>query len=99
MHADKFDKIDLKILTILQARGRTKRNQIAEEVGLSIPSVSERLRKLEESGIIKSINAVLEPEKIGLHVTAFIFLTVESPNYYSDIINCAKENDEVLECH
>lgn len=99
MHADKLDKIDLKILSILQMRGRTKRNEIAEEVSLSIPSVSERLRKLEESGVIRSINAILEPEKVQLHVTAFIFLTVESSNYYEEIIICVQNEAEIIECH
>ncbi len=99
MHADKLDKIDLKILSILQLRGRTKRNEIAEEVGLSIPSISERLRKLEESGVIRSINAILEPEKVALHVTAFIFLTVESSKHYDEIIKNVKDEQEIVECH
>jgi len=99
MHADKLDKTDLKILAILQDRGRTKRNEIAEEVGLSIPSVSERLRKLESSGIIRSINAILEPEKVALQVTAFIFLMVESSKFYEGIIKHVKEETEIVECH
>ena len=44
-----LDDIDLKILDILQKAGRTRRNDLAESVGLSLPSVSERLRKLEEA--------------------------------------------------
>ncbi len=99
MPADKLDKIDLKILSILQLRGRTKRNEIAEEVSLSIPSVSERLRKLEHSGVIRSINAIIEPEKVQLHVTAFIFLTVESSKYYEDVLKNVQVEQEIVECH
>ena len=46
------DDLDIKMLTILQQNGRTKRNEIAEAVGLSIPSVSERLHKLEVKGVL-----------------------------------------------
>ena len=48
-----LDAVDIKILDILQENGRTKRNAIAEAVGLSLPSLSERLKKLEEHGIIE----------------------------------------------
>lgn len=47
-----IDEIDIKILEILQKEGRRKRNELAEQVGLSLPAASERLKKLEESGVI-----------------------------------------------
>ncbi|MFQ5708173.1 MAG: Lrp/AsnC family transcriptional regulator [bacterium] len=99
MHGLKLDAIDLRILEILQTHGRTKRNELAEAVKLSIPSVSERLRKLQEAGIIRGINAVLEARKVGLEVTAFIFVASESSKYYAKIIQRASENAEILECH
>ncbi|NIV92219.1 winged helix-turn-helix transcriptional regulator [candidate division KSB1 bacterium] len=99
MSASKLDKIDLKILETLQAHGRTKRNELAELVSLSLPSISERLRKLEEAGIIRSYHAVLEARKVGLEVTAFIFITSESSKYYPKIIEQATKKDEILECH
>ncbi len=99
MPSSKLDDIDLRILEVLQHSGRTKRNQIAEEVKLSIPSVSERLRKLEESGIIRGYTALVEPKRVGLNINAFIFLTVESSKYYQSIIEQAQAAEEVLECH
>ena len=48
-----LDDLDIKILDILQKNGRTKRNQLAEAVSLSIPSVSDRLNKLEEKDDIQ----------------------------------------------
>ncbi len=95
----KLDEIDLKILSTLQDNGRTKRNKLAEEVKLSIPSVSERLRKLEESGVILGYHSVLDARSVGLEVTAFIFLTTESSKFYAKIIERAKEHEEILECH
>jgi Lrp/AsnC family leucine-responsive transcriptional regulator len=99
MHAEKLDAIDLQILEILQSHGRTKRNELADRVKLSIPAVSERLRKLEERGIIRSYNAVLNGRKIGLEVTAYIFLMSESSTHYSQIIERAMAHPEILECH
>ena len=99
MASEKLDDIDLKILQILQKHGRTKRNEIAEVVKLSIPSVSERLRKLEQAGIVRGYTTLVEPSRVGLNVTAFIFLTVESSEHYPAIIASAKETDEILECH
>lgn len=99
MTGHKFDEIDLKILEILQNRGQTKRNELAEQVNLSIPSVSERIRKLTEDGFIESVNTVLTPRKVRLTVTAFIFLTCEFPDYYPKLIARVAAFDEILECH
>lgn len=95
----KLDEIDLKILEILQREGRTKRNQLAEAVNLSVPSVSERMRKLQEAGILRSFHAVLEAREVGLEVTAFIFVTSESSKYYPKILERAGEQESILECH
>ena len=99
MQTEKFDAIDLQILEVLQAHGRTKRNELAEKVKLSIPAVSERLRKLEERGVIRSFNAVLDARKAGLEVTAFIFVMAESSTFYPQIIDRATAHPEILECH
>jgi len=99
MTRHKLDEIDLKILEILQARGQTTRSDLAEEVKLSIPSVSERIRKLSESGFIRSINAILDARKVHLEVTAFILVSSDSPGYYPKIIERAATVDEILECH
>ncbi len=99
MTRHKLDGIDLKILEILQVRGQTTRSELAEEVKLSIPSVSERIRKLSESGFIRSINAILDARKVHLEVTAFILVSSESPGYYPKIIERAATFDEILECH
>tara|TARA_B100000315_G_C14144270_1_gene392747 strand:+ start:73 stop:564 length:492 start_codon:yes stop_codon:yes gene_type:complete len=99
MSGHKLDQIDLRILEILQVCGRTRHSKVAEEVKLSVPSVGERIRKLEEAGLIRSVNAILEARKVGLEVSAFIFLVSESSEHYVDIIECASGLDEVLECH
>jgi Lrp/AsnC family transcriptional regulator, leucine-responsive regulatory protein len=94
-----IDDIDLTILEILQKNGRTRRNDIAHTVGLSIPSVSERLKKLEENNIILGYHAVLNPQKLGKDITAFIKVSVDSSKHYTSFIDHMKLNDEILEAH
>lgn len=99
MHGQKLDEIDIKLMEILQKKGRIKRGQLAEQVGLSIPTISERLGKLEESGIIRGYYAALDPHRIGLELTAFIFLMSESSRHYPEIVEMASAKEEILECH
>ena len=68
-----LDEIDIKILNHLQKAGRAQRNEIAEVVHLSVPSVSERMRKLEERGLIQDYVAVLDATLFHFDITAFIF--------------------------
>ena len=58
-----MDETDIKILNHLQKHGRAQRNTIAKIVHLSVPSVSERMRKLEEKGLIENYNAILDSKK------------------------------------
>ena len=67
-----LDFIDLKIIEILQKDGRASHSAIGEMVGLSQPSVHERVKKLEQRGVIKGYAAVIDPEALGLHVLAFL---------------------------
>lgn len=93
------DEIDLTLLEILQKNGRTRRSDLAEVVGLSLPSVSDRLRKLEEQGIILGYHAVLDHKKMGRDITAFIFVRVDSSKHYTQFLEHASSMDEILECH
>ena len=67
-----LDSIDIKILDILQTDGRASHSAIADAVGLSQPSVHERVKKLEQRGVITGYTAVLNPEAINLGVLAFV---------------------------
>ena len=96
---ERIDEIDAKILRLLQAQGRMKRNAIAEEVGLSVPSVSERMRKLEERGVITGYHAVVDAKRLQVDITAFIRVTVDSSDAYPDFVKRAMKLDEVLEVH
>jgi Lrp/AsnC family leucine-responsive transcriptional regulator len=93
------DDLDIKILKILQQRGRTKRNEIAEAVGLSIPSVSERLHKLETKGILEGYYAKVNKKAFGYDIMAYIHVIMESSKYYKTLIARVEKIPEILECH
>lgn len=94
-----LDEIDERLLEILQSAGRTRRNDLATAVGLSLPSVSDRLRKLEDSGTIAGYYARLDPKRVGKDVTAFIAVIVDSSKHFHAFVEHAASVDEILECH
>src|SRR5690606_4900485 len=94
-----LDDLDIKILNILQRKGRTKRNELAEAVSLSLPSVSERLNKLEEKGVIEGYYAKVNKKVFGLDIMAYITVMMESSKHYKSLITKVDKMPEILECH
>jgi Lrp/AsnC family leucine-responsive transcriptional regulator len=94
-----LDKVDCELLELLQHKGRTKRNELAEKVGLSLPAVSERLRKLEEEGIIESYNAKLNYKKLGKDITAFVIVTIDTSKHFPMFLEHILKSDDIQECH
>jgi Lrp/AsnC family leucine-responsive transcriptional regulator len=92
---------DKRILEILQAQGRIPNVQLAAEVGLSPSAVLERVRKLEERGIIERYVTLLDSRKIGLGTVAFVGVTLH--HHQTDAIKhfhrFVGESDKVLECY
>lgn len=99
MPTDRIDEIDAKILELLQENGRMKRNAIAEVVGLSVPSVSERMRKLEDRGVIMGYHAVVDAKRLHHDITAFIRVSVDGSANYASFVAEAYSLPEVLEVH
>jgi Lrp/AsnC family leucine-responsive transcriptional regulator len=94
-----LDAVDIKILDILQENGRTKRNALAEAVGLSLPSLSERLKKLEEHGIIEGYYTKLNRKSFGYDLMAFILVVMDSSKNYDKLTEKVTKTPEILECH
>jgi Lrp/AsnC family leucine-responsive transcriptional regulator len=94
----KIDSIDKQILTILQQDGRISASNIASELNVSIPTVTDRIKKLQDSHIIKGIHAVLDPRPLGLDVAAIITLISESSTHYKEVTEAAEMMPEVLQC-
>ncbi|MDQ3800143.1 MAG: Lrp/AsnC family transcriptional regulator [Acidobacteriota bacterium] len=93
-----MDSIDWKILKELQRDARVSYAELGRRVGLTTPAVIERVRKLEDAGIITGYRAEIDAAKVGLPITAFIRMSITGVDY-SRIIEVAEGAPEVLECH
>jgi Lrp/AsnC family leucine-responsive transcriptional regulator len=92
-----LDEIGWKIVRELQENARLSYAELGRRVGLSIPAVTERVRKLEDAGIITGYHAEINPEKIGRPITAFIRMNIlgDAPRLTAML----KEMPEIVECH
>src|SRR5271170_4172486 len=97
--APELDAIDLQILSILQEHGRIAHVKLGEQVGLSAPSVNERVKKLEDSGVIIGYHAAVDATRLGKDVTAFIGVSIAHPKTISLFEESVALLDDVLECH
>ncbi|MDT0631664.1 Lrp/AsnC family transcriptional regulator [Rubrivirga sp. S365] len=96
---EKIDDIDAQILHLLQVDGRAKRTDIAEAVGLSIPSVSDRMRKLTERGVLVGTHAALDAKRLGYDVAAFVFIQSTGSEHYAAFVEGVTAMGEVQELH
>ena len=96
-----FDKTDIAILNVLQAKADSSVADISEKVGLSHTPCWRRLKKLEESGVIVARSAILDPAKVGLSVIVFaqVSVRIENKNTLNDFEKAVRAIDEVLECY
>ena len=94
-----MDPIDYRILDLLQRDARTTQVQIASAVGLSQPSVAERIRKLDASGAVLGYVARLDPRALGNDIRAFVGVRVAHPRHHESFIKRIQQVSQVLECH
>ena len=94
-----FDSIDQTILEILREDGRASHALIAKRVGLSAPAVGERVRKLENAGVILGYQANLSPEALGLPICAYVAITPQPRNPAANLVENLGTLDEIEELH
>ncbi len=96
-----LDKTDFKILKILQEQGRITNIQLSNDVGLSPAPTLERVRKLENSGIIKSYHAIADAEALGLGIRTYIQISLNwhKLDAINNFISQINDIDEIVECH
>ena len=93
-----IDAISWKLLELLQENARRSFSELGRMVGLSSPAVAERVRRLEEAGIITGYHAAIDPAKIGVALQAFMRLS-DVGDRGERVATLAREMPEVLECH
>lgn len=94
-----LDPIDYKLLDLLQHNARMTQLDMGIAVGLSQPAIAERMRKLEQEGIITGYAARVDGRKLGKDITAFIGVRIEHPKYNSEFGKKILAVPDVLECH
>lgn len=96
-----LDRIDLKILDILQRQGRISMTDLAQQIGLSTSPCSERVRRMERDGVITGYHARIDPQAIGKALLVFVEITLSSKS--GDVFDKVKQElldlPEVMECH
>lgn len=97
----KLDNIDRKILELLQANSNITNAQLAQEIGLSPAPTLERVKKLEQAGVIRSYHATVDPASVGLGVSTFVTVSLKGHNKENieKFISAIKKIEEVVECH
>ncbi|HZX93085.1 MAG TPA: Lrp/AsnC family transcriptional regulator [Myxococcales bacterium] len=94
-----MDPIDYQILDLLQRDARTTQVEIAEAVGLSQPSVADRIRKLDQGGAVLGYVARLDPRRMGNDIRAFIGVRISHPRHHDAFTRRIQQIGEVQECH
>jgi len=94
-----MDTTDVTILSLLLRDGRDAWARIGERVGLTGPAVAERVRRLEQQGVIRGYAALLAPESVGFPLTAFVSVTLETPHHRRAFLARVASLAEVQECH
>lgn len=93
-----LDPVNLRILAELQQDTRLPMTELGRRIGLSSPSVTERVRRLEENGVIKGYRLDIDPTALGLPITAYIRIRPNTGQLYK-ISELAQSIPEVAECH
>ncbi len=97
----KLDAIDRKILELLQTNSNITNAQLAQEIGLSPAPTLERVKKLENGGVIKSYHGVVDLASVGLGVSTFVMVSLKGHNKdnIEKFMKAIRSIDEVVECH
>ena len=94
-----IDEIDRQVLAELQRDCKRSLKEIGAAVGLSAPSVLERVRKLENAGVIRGYHAMLDARRVGLDISAFIGVSISDPQLLAAFEEWVDGVAQVMECH
>ncbi len=97
----KLDAMDHDILEILQREGRITNAELAKRLGISPPAMLERVKRLENNGVIDRFVAIIAPEKVGVGIIAFVRVSLGAHKLedFENFRDHIDSMDEVLECY
>ncbi|MBO7197171.1 MAG: Lrp/AsnC ligand binding domain-containing protein [Tidjanibacter sp.] len=94
-----LDRIDRKILQLLVRNARLPFLEIARECGISGAAIHQRVKKLDEQGVILGSNLIVDPRILGYDVCAFVGISIQEPSLEEDTLKALADIPEVVECH
>ncbi|WP_124643138.1 Lrp/AsnC family transcriptional regulator [Amniculibacterium aquaticum] len=94
-----LDSVDKKIIYMLMDNAKTSLAIISKEIGISTTAVHQRIKKLEQAGVIENSISFLNPKKIGYKVISYISVYLDQPHYYDSVIRSINTINEVVEAH
>ena len=99
MQKYQIDETDQKILSFLVKNARMPFLEIARACGVSGAAIHQRVKKMENLGIITGSRLLVKPQTLGLNVCAFVCVSLSEANKYPEVIDALKKMSEVVECH
>jgi Lrp/AsnC family leucine-responsive transcriptional regulator len=94
-----MDSLDRKAVAFLIKNGRASWADLGQHLGLSAPSAADRVRKLEQAGVIRGYTPLLDAESLGYPLVAFVFVTLGSHRNRSAFLRAIEKLEEIAECH
>ena len=94
-----LDNTDIKIINLLRKNFRSNASEIAEKIKLSVSTVIERIKKLENNGIILGYTVMLDNASIGKDVVAMMSISIEHPKHNEDFEAAVRQNPHITECY
>lgn len=94
-----LDSLDKEIIYMLMDSAKSSLAYISKQVGISTTAVHQRIKKLEQAGVIENSISFLNPRKIGYKVVSYIGVFLDQPSHYPEVVKALKEVNEVVEAH
>ncbi len=94
-----LDHIDIQIIDILQKNSRIQKIDIARKLGFTIPSITTRIQKLEDSGVIEGYHMKVNNKAIGKDILAYVFVFMSPSTHRKEFTDKVKDMNDILECY
>ena len=94
-----MDEIDAKLLRILSENADATATEMMAQVNLSIPAINKRISKLRQTGVIRQYTILVDPDKVGKPIHAFILVVLQQPSGADKLTEYIKSDPDILECY
>ena len=94
-----MDTLDLKVIQNLMRQARMTWSELAADLGLSAPAAADRVRRLEDKGVIQGYATLVDPTHLGYTLTAFVSVTLDRPQHRAGFLEKVQSLPAIQECH